>query len=154
MKTLNPNPKYHQGYYRVRNVDKYVGDINNVIYRSSLERKFMSYCDFNDKVTFWGSENVVIPYYYLVDQKVHKYMIDFFIIMNEIKYLVEIKPQSSLYKPIFKDSKKNNLKALRNYQYAMAEYIKNSCKWEAAKKFAKARNCRFIVLTDKEIQKL
>lgn len=32
--------KYYQGKYKPKNPEKYVGDINNIIFRSSWERNF------------------------------------------------------------------------------------------------------------------
>ena len=37
--------KYHQGTYKVKDPNKYVGDPNNIVFRSSWELKFMNWCD-------------------------------------------------------------------------------------------------------------
>ena len=52
----------YSGKYRPKNPTKYKGDPTNVIYRSLWERKFMMYCDTNDKILEWGSEEFAIPY--------------------------------------------------------------------------------------------
>jgi hypothetical protein len=57
-----PEKKYHQGLFHPQNPEKYKGDSNNIIYRSSWELKFMKYCDRNDKILEWGSEEFFIPY--------------------------------------------------------------------------------------------
>ena len=41
---------------------KYKGDPSNIIYRSLWERKFMVYCDKNEKILEWGSEEFFVPY--------------------------------------------------------------------------------------------
>ena len=35
----------YSGKFKVKNLSKYKGDFDNVIYRSLWERKFMVYCD-------------------------------------------------------------------------------------------------------------
>ena len=67
----------HKGRYRVANPSKYRGDINDIIYRSSWELKFMKWCDNNTSVLEWGSETMIIPYKSPVDSKVHRYFVIF-----------------------------------------------------------------------------
>ena len=50
---------------------KYKGNPNNIICRSSWERKFCRYCDLNENILQWGSEEFFIPYVSPVDRKVH-----------------------------------------------------------------------------------
>ena len=52
----------YKGKFHPTNRKKYKGDIDNIIYRSLWERKFMVYCDENDDIVEWGSEELVIPY--------------------------------------------------------------------------------------------
>jgi len=54
--------KYHQGIFNPKNPNKYKGNPNNIVYRSSWELKFMRYCDLNEKILEWGSEEFFIPY--------------------------------------------------------------------------------------------
>jgi len=77
--------KYLQGVYRPRHPEKYKGNINDIIYRSSYELQFMHYCDSNPSIIHWGSEEVVIPYLKPTDNRIHKYYLDFWIeyISNE-----------------------------------------------------------------------
>ena len=49
---------------------KYKGNPNNIICRSSWERKFCRYCDLNEQVLEWGSEEFYIPYISPVDNRV------------------------------------------------------------------------------------
>ena len=44
----------YRGRYIPSNPKKYKGDPSNIIYRSLWERKFMVYCDANDKNTRMG----------------------------------------------------------------------------------------------------
>ena len=48
---------------------KYNGDSKNIIYRSLWERKFMNYCDLNEAVKEWQSEEFWIPYISPVDKE-------------------------------------------------------------------------------------
>ena len=83
----------YSGRYIVKNKTKYKGDFNNVIYRSLWERAVFGWCDNNPKIKYWSSEEVVIPYYYEVDKKYHKYFVDVKIIYEDKTLLVEIKPE-------------------------------------------------------------
>ena len=75
----------YQGKYRVSNPNKYKGDVNNIIYRSLWEAKCFGWCDKNPNVKSWSSEETVIPYYYDIDKKFHKYFIDLKIKMKDGK---------------------------------------------------------------------
>ena len=52
---------------------KYKGDPNNIICRSSWERKFCHWCDLNESILEWGSEEFYIPYISPVDKRIHRY---------------------------------------------------------------------------------
>ena len=66
----------YKGKYIPINPKKYVGNSSQVIYRSLWERKFMVYCDRNDKVVEWGSEEIIVPYRSPWDGKMHRYFPD------------------------------------------------------------------------------
>ena len=67
----------NKGRFRPKNPQKYKGDANNIIYRSTWEIKVMNYLDDNPNVIWWGSEELPIPYYSPVDKKMHRYFPDF-----------------------------------------------------------------------------
>ena len=69
----------HKGVFKPKNPKKYVGDSNNIVYRSSWEKKFMLYCDRNKDIVEWASEEIVIPYVSPVDHRPHRYFPDFYI---------------------------------------------------------------------------
>ena len=69
----------YKGKYKPINVKKYKGDPTKVIYRSLLERRFMVYCDTNSSILQWNSEEVVIPYRSPLDNRIHRYFVDFWI---------------------------------------------------------------------------
>ena len=66
----------YSGRYSIKNASKYKGDANNIIYRSLWEKAVFQWCDKNPKVKQWSSEEIVIPYYYEVDKKYHRYFVD------------------------------------------------------------------------------
>ena len=84
----------YKGKFLPNNRKKYKGDIKNIVYRSLWERKFMVYCDDNDDIIEWGSEELVVPYVSPLDGKRHRYFPDFYIkTKNGDKFMVEIKPK-------------------------------------------------------------
>jgi hypothetical protein len=105
----------------------------------------------NKNVTLWGSEVFEIPYIYEIDQKLHRYYPDFYLEMIDSnkklsKFLIEIKPKKQMSKPI--PPKNKTEKAIKNYNYAMCEYIKNMNKWKHARMFCEARDTKFKVLNE------
>lgn len=147
---LQRNSVYTQGVYKPKNPKKVINTSEPIVYRSSLELKFMRWCDFNDNVVKWGSECVVVPYSCPFSGKQRRYFVDNIILLKTkkgiVKYLVEIKPSSALVKP---ENKKYKRK--KTLLYEQTTYIQNNAKWEAAKKFALQRNAEFVVITEKEL---
>lgn len=144
----------HQGLYNVKNPDKYVGNPNRVVYRSSWERKFMCFLDGHSNVIKWGSEEIVIPYVWC--GKAHRYFPDFVVEFKSRdggikKMIVEIKPYAQTKPPEL--PKKKTAKALKRYEEAVETYTKNIAKWESAKEFCERNGAQFIVLTEKELYK-
>ena len=92
--------KSFKGIYRPTNPKKYVGNPNNIIYRSLLERRFMVYCDNNPGIVQWASEELPIRYYNPIDKKWHRYFVDFIIKTDKGKrMLIEIKPSRQCTQP-------------------------------------------------------
>jgi len=75
---------------------KYKGNPNNIICRSTWETKFCNYCDLNENILEWASEEFFIKYVSPVDNRFHRYYPDFLIKVKEstgeIKtYVIEVK---------------------------------------------------------------
>ena len=68
---------FHKRRYVPKNPQKYSGDSNNIIMRSSWETKFAMWCDMNPSIIRWSSEETIIPYICPTDNKMHRYFIDF-----------------------------------------------------------------------------
>ena len=140
----------YKGRYRPSNPKKYRGNASNIIYRSLWERKFMVYCDNNNKILEWGSEEIVLPYRSPIDNKVHRYFPDFYIKVKESngkikRYIIEIKPKKQTVEPKMKKRK------TKGYIYEVYEYARNQAKWKAAEEFCKDRMWEFKVLTEEEL---
>ena len=139
--------KWRQGIFTPKHLDKFLG--KTAIYRSGLELKFFRFCDNNPNVLEWGSENIVVPYKSPIDNRMHRYFVDNFIVIREgnkiKKYLVEIKPFKQTQVPTTKYKKRQHL------LYEQKMYITNQAKWEAAKEYGKKKGYTFIILTEKEL---
>lgn len=139
----------YSGKYTPKNPNKYKGNINNIIWRSTWELRLLKWLDENTSVIEYASEEIVIPYRSPIDGKIHKYYIDFYVKVrnknNEIKvYLIEVKPHNQTLPPKKKRNTQKYLKEINTYMINLA-------KWEAAKKFAEKNNVEFLVLTEKTL---
>ena len=94
----------YKGIYRPSNPKKYKGDSQNIIYRSLWERKFMNYCDLNENILEWASEEFWIPYLDPTTNRVRRYFPDFFIKYkdkdsNIRRSVIEVKPMRETLEP-------------------------------------------------------
>ena len=140
----------YKGKYRPTNPKKYKGDPTNIIYRSLWERKFMVYCDLNDNILEWGSEEFFIPYRSPLDNRVHRYFPDFYIKYKKsdgsiCRSIIEVKPDKQTRPP------KKPKRQTKGYLYEVTQYVKNEAKWEAAREFCKDRLWEFKIFTEKEL---
>ena len=140
----------YKGKYQPSYPKKYKGDPTNIIYRSLWERKFMVYCDNNQNILEWGSEEIVVPYRSPLDNKYHRYFPDFYIKVRESsgkikKMIIEIKPQRQCVEP------KVQKRKTKAYIYEVVEYAKNQAKWKAAEEWCLDRGYEFKVLTESDL---
>lgn len=138
----------YKGMYKVKNPAKYTGDHTNVIYRSLWERNVFRWCDENPQILKWSSEEVVVPYYYDLDKKYHRYFVDLKFTTDQGTFLIEIKPKNQTVPP------KKPKRQTARYLNEAASYIKNQCKWKAADTYAKDRGWKFVVWTEDEIRSM
>ena len=138
--------KTYKGKYIPKNPEKYVGDITNIVYRSSWERRLIKFLDENPSVLKWGSEEAVIPYVSPVDNKIHRYFTDAYAKIKTktgIKtYLIEVKPKHQTVPP------KKPKRMSKRYQEALKTYAINEAKWQAAKRVCDERDWNFLILTE------
>ena len=140
----------YKGKFRPKNRKKYNGNPSEIIYRSSWELKFMNYCDNNNKIVKWSSEEIVIPYRCPTDNKIHRYFPDFYIKYKDMKgklheKVIEVKPAKQVKEP------KVQKRRTKKYLAEVFTYAKNMAKWEAAEGFCKDRRWEFQILTEKEL---
>ena len=136
----------YKGIYRPTNPKKYAGDPSKIVYRSNWERKFMVYCDRNDDITYWASEELAIPYINSIDRKKHRYYPDFIIkTIKGKRYMIEIKPAAQTRKP------KPKTKRTKAFMRESLEYIKNVAKWQAADVYCNDNGLEFKIFTEKEL---
>jgi len=126
---------------------KYKGDPNNIICRSSWERRFCNWCDLNENIVAWGSEEFCIPYRSPVDGRVHRYFPDFIIKVKEqsgdIKtYVIEVKPKKQTREP------KKPSRTTKRYISEVKTYAVNQAKWKAADEWCKDRMIEFKIITE------
>ena len=140
----------YKGRYSPSYPRKYKGNPSNIIYRSLWERKFMVYCDLNQNILEWGSEEIVIPYRSPIDNRVHRYFPDFYVKLKETtgktkKYIIEVKPKKQT-KPPSKPKRQT-----KGYLREVYEYARNQAKWEAAVDYCKDRLYEFKIMTEDEL---
>ena len=129
--------------------EKYVGNFNNIVSRSSWELKFMNYCDMSSNVLKWNSEDVKIPYRSPIDGEMHNYHVDFIMTIKQQDgstktFLVEIKPYEQTIPPKNNRNKKTLMESVAKYQV-------NQAKWDAAKAFCAKKGFHFMLVTEFEL---
>ncbi len=137
----------YKGRFTPKNIGKYKGVVNKIIYRSSWERMFMEFCDENPNVLQWNSEGVIIPYISPIDGKRHRYFMDFWVRMRNkegliVDKIIEIKPNKERFPP-----KKGNKKQYR-YLKECRTYAVNQAKWKAAQEMAQRNGLQFVVMDE------
>jgi len=137
----------YKGRYIPTNPKKYKGDSSRIIYRSLWERKFMVYCDTNNSVLEWGSEEVIIPYLSPLDGRVHRYFPDFYIKIRQRngsikKMIIEIKPKKQCKPP------KPVTRKTRKWLNEIKTYSINEAKWKSATKWCENNDMEFKILNE------
>lgn len=144
--------RYHQGKFRPQNPHKYVGDVENIIYRSRWEFVLFKTLDEHPDILEWASEELYIPYVSPVDNRWHRYYPDVYIKQKNKhgqveKVLIEVKPYAETQKP----QKGKRRKTTKRLMYESLTYAKNQAKWLYAERFCKKHGMRFEIITEKEL---
>ena len=100
----------------------------------------MVYCDRNEKVLEWGSEEVIIPYLSPWDNKVHRYFPDFYMKVRQNsggtkKFIIEVKPKYQCKPPV-------------NWYNDVKNYVINEAKWKSANECCLDNGMEFKILTE------
>lgn len=141
---------YKQGFFRPVNPKKYMGDPTNIVYRSGWEKRVMEWADTQPNVVRWSSEEVVIPYISPIDNKPHRYYVDFYVEAigrdGQIrKMLLEVKPNAQTQEP------KKPQRRTKRYITEVMTYGVNQAKWKAAKEYCQYKGWEFQLITEKEL---
>jgi hypothetical protein len=172
---MSPNARTKQGYYKVQNKEKYMGDPNLVIFRSSWEHTFCRWCDFSPSIIRWSSEPIRVPYYDRVSKldelkrqgldpnnpknwTIKYYNTDYWIEVAQgdgttKKMFVEVKPSSKLKKPI-PPNENAPLKEVRRFNILAKEYLINEAKFAALKAWAERSGAQFWVFTEETLRNM
>ena len=143
---------YKQGFSKPKNPKKYIGDPTNIVYRSGWEKRVMESLDDNLNVIRWASEEIAIPYVSPIDNRVHRYFVDFYVEAvgrdgGTKVMLLEVKPADQTKQPV---KPKRNTK---RFITEMMTYGINQAKWEAAKAFCDKKGWEFKIITEQELFK-
>ena len=141
----------YKGRFSPKNPQKYMGDPNNIIYRSSWECRVMDYIDKNPDFVSWSSEEMCIPYVSPVDGKRHRYFPDFIVKVkskdNKITtYMIEVKPEKQSKPP------EKRKRITKQYINEVVTWGINQSKWKSAIEYCKDRNWQFIVMVSSDGQ--
>ena len=141
---------FRQGVFEPRNPGKYIGNVNNITYRSSWELNFCKFLDNNPNVLKWASEEITIPYIKPTTGRQHRYYPDFYMeYINKrgevVKELIEIKPE--------KQTRSSTAKRNKTRLYEDITFAINKAKWIAAEKWCRQRGVHFRILTENQLFK-
>lgn len=140
-----------RGKFRPSNPQKYRGDPNGIVYRSSLELKVMRRLDANPDVLYWGSEEVIVDYWDPVKKRERRYFPDF--VVHRVgrngvaeTLMIEVKPDRETRPPVHRPGKKR-----ARVIHEELTWANNQAKWAAAEAFCARHGWKFIKLTEREI---
>ena len=136
--------RFDQGWYMVKNPDKYLGDVNEVRFMSSWELNAFNFLDGNPNVLKWGSEEIAIPYIKPTDGRVHKYLPDLIVQYRDKEgvekwELLEIKPAAQVK---VSRARNPNTRTYQNLTLAV-----NTAKWAAAQQWCEAQQKNGMAIT-------
>jgi hypothetical protein len=165
------NSNYNQGNYVPKNKDKVIklNTAGGVYFRSSWEKKIMTWLDYNDKIIKWGAECMKIPYQMThfdngdMRVKEHCYYPDFYYEMRGEdgvlkQVVVEVKPMKEYNMVIALNEGKlqvpqKGTKKLKNFEYDLKMAYKNKNKWETMISWCNKKGYEFIIITEENLKK-
>jgi len=111
----------------------------------------MNYCDLNESVNEWQSEEFWIPYKSPIDNRTRRYFPDFFLKYKDTKgknryVVVEVKPKKETKMP-----PQNPKKRTKSWAYSVRTWAVNQAKWKAAREFCRDRNYEFKIMTEYDL---
>jgi len=112
----------------------------------------MKYCDFNDAVLEWGSEEVIIPYLSPWDGRIHRYFPDFYIKVKQHngmvkKFIIEVKPKKQCSPPTKTPKRKTNKWFKEVHTWGI-----NEAKWKHASEWCANNDMEFKILNEDHLE--
>jgi hypothetical protein len=112
----------------------------------------MQSLDENINIVRWASEEIVIPYISPIDNRPHRYFVDFYVEAKLAdgsikKMLLEVKPAAQTQPP------KSPKRKTKRYISEVMTYGINEAKWKAAKEFCLDKGWEFRIITEAELFK-
>ena len=137
----------YSGRFTPKNPQKYVGDPNNIIYRSSWEARVMDWLDRRPDIVSWASEELIIPYISPVDNRKHRYFPDFLVKVKTKEgsmktILIEVKPKKQTQPP------QQQTRITKRYITEVTTWGVNQAKWKAAEEYCLDRGWEFKIMTE------
>lgn len=110
--------------------------------------------DLTEEVISWASEELAIPYFDPVTNKMRRYFIDFLVTYrgknDEIyKLAIEVKPYSQTIPP--QPPKNKNKKAQMRWMMNLKNFEVNRAKWKSAMKWCKENGYKFVILHERNV---
>jgi len=140
---------YKGKFTTFKHPEKYIGDIENVIYRSLWERNVMRWLDENPNIVEWGSEEVSVMYEHPVRGGIAKYYPDFIVKQADgLVKVIEVKPKIQTHRPV------NPGRQTQKYLREVMTYAVNQEKWSTAKRFCRRNGMKFEVWTEDHLKQL
>mgnify|MGYP003707664397 CR=1 FL=1 len=138
----------YKGRFRPKNISKYRGDWQKIIYRSLWELRFMRYCDHTESVIRWSSEEVIIPYRSPIDGRKHRYFPDFYMKVKQAngsikRFIIEVKPKAQCKPPINNPKRKT-----KRWFKEVQTWGVNQAKWKSATEYCNDQGMEFKILTE------
>lgn len=159
--SLQKNSRYKTGLFLPKNINKYIGSTQNIIFRSEYELIFFRELDCDPMVIRWKSEpeEICIKYMCSTKKKVRTYFPDVYVekMIGGVlkKLIVEIKPKTKLKAPkLPSNNVADRTKAMKTYRYNMLEFLNIIDKKKYADSFAKSRGMEYIFITEDTIKPL
>lgn len=161
---IKDNKTFYKTRFIPKHPQKYIGDVNNIILRSSWELNLANNFDRNIMVLEWSYESIVIPYIKWTDKKVHKYYPDFYVKFkdkngNIQQEIIEIKPKTEItYALTLLESNFTQMYPIRSKNiktkiYHQTTALVNASKWKYAKEWCEKRNMKFKLKSENNLFK-
>lgn len=143
----------YKGFFTPQNPKKYVGDLNDIEYRSGYELAYMKYLDKHPDVLQWSSEEVIVPYKSPITGRIHRYFPDFVVRFKTtdgkvVTWMVEIKPSVQTREPKVKKKITNRM------INEVVTFQINKAKWQHADIYCRRKGWIFKIITEKELGNL